>query len=429
MVLKYRGAPPFKVPIQTITGEGYAKPGASENTLKQKRPFMYVLDTDNIDSVREIMNKSGLTENDDWWIVKWEDEGLPDPETWSLNVVKIKVPAGGSVSIIVPTVPFTCTVFVKVYGSSNVSIDINTTGEGNLTFRTPPVILQGQWAVLSTSASWHPRFFPRNFSINITNNGSSDEYVYIAEINVISLINDDVMTEIPLANMRYGLVEGSNTTITIESSIGVTGNVLVQVAAVFKGDGTNAVTASILVDKLGTHEIGSVTVTSSDYYAFVKGFIIKSKGVSDNPQTGYRIRIVLSSTGYIGIKEYFVLIQGYGFKDMRSKPKRTSGRYTSDGNGQTDTVTLLDYTTGTKHIGRLLRVKATGDANTTQLQLQVDGEVVWDFLSDGDTCTLDIRDVNKVELLVNDNGSATATSTTTVNYVVQYEEEDSVICR
>ena len=115
----------------------------------------------------------------------------------------------------------------------------------------------------------------------------------------------------------------------------------------------------------------------------------------------------------------------YSEDEIDQKQTRIAGSYTSDGDGTTDIITLLDYTGSVKHIGKLMRIKCTGDSNTTELMVVVDGEDFWDFLSDGDTCEILLEDIKKIELKVNDPGDGT----TTVNYTLQYVEEDSFLMR
>jgi len=443
MVLKYRGAPPFKVPVQTITGEGYSYPGASETTLKRISQVLYRLDISNEDDVRELMSLTGLVENVDWWIVKWSDEGLSDPGTGTDKAVKVRVPAGGSVEVAVRLlyadkvqvlyhrtyVPSAVVVYMQRVGLLTQDVTFPYNGEN---YSTRQVGNDG-WGnyVYYTAHSHSHMWFVK---IKFENTGTSDAYVYIAELSLFGIDVGKYWKGSMCAVERDDI---AGTTWTFNPVFYTTSRyVPLWITIKLVSDGTNTVSATIYVydAEVGWKQVRTVSTTSSSGASWNISFIVK-----DIMRSGkwYAINVKVevdassASSAYAHIA--FSWIPIIGDEEPDRTIKRLSGSYTSDGNGQTDTVTLLDYTgtstAVTKHVSRLLRVKATGDSNTTQLQLQVDGEVVWDFLNDGDTCTLDIRDVQKIELLVNDNGSATTTSTTTVNYVVQYEEEDSVICR
>lgn len=148
-------------------------------------------------------------------------------------------------------------------------------------------------------------------------------------------------------------------------------------------------------------------VVSSQWYAFYVAV-----GVDASAATTASSLIAFSTTP---------IMKGAKF---RENPVRIEGSYTSNGDGVADTVTIADYTNKGKHMGRLMMVKAVGDANTTQLQLVVDGHVVWDFLKDGDTFSFELHDSQKIELIVNDPGGGT---TTTVSYILIGVEEESVI--
>jgi len=426
--LKYRGAPPFRKPIQTLTGEGYARPGASETTLRQVSQVLYRLDLTDIDHVRELMSRTGLREGVDWWVVRWSDEGLSDPGTGCEYVLKVRVPAGGSVFISVPALraDHIQSLHVRIYGSANIKVYAYRS-IGSVTGFVPPAMpyfedyLTGDWMDVSMSEQLT---FVKNtfFVIKIENIGSSDEFVYIAELTIYR-VDIRHYGKIDFGTVRKDL---NNSRISIEIRPPIDGvDVLPLIIGVYVySDGSNPIDVAVSVFRDGAwYQIWSFSSTAQGvwYWLYVP---VKKHLIEGNQWYRMRLKLNVSTAGVGYVKIY---VQSYYYAPyVRRVPKRVGDRYTSDGDGATDTVTILDYTTQPKHIARLLRVKATGDSNTTQLQLRVDGEVVWDFLEDGDTCELELEDVHKVELLVNDPGGGT---TTTVSYVVQYVEEDSIICR
>lgn len=440
MVLNYKGAPPFKKPVQTLTPTGYAYPAASESTLRQIQQVFWRLDINNEDSVRELMSVTGLVENVDWWLVKWTDEGLSDPGTGNDYVVKVKVPAGGSVRITVKLLysGYGQNLYIRAYipssvelymqRSSNSYADVTYPANGeNYSTRT---VGADDWKDYSYyTASSHSRV--QFVIIKLTNTSSSDEYVYIGELSLFVVDIGTYWKGIFLNNERDDIAGTTWDQNYILYTHRKAFKIWITITAV--SDGTNPVTVTVYVYdiRVGWKQIWSGSTTSSTGTTWYVRAVIKQLLQGGSNWYAFWVRIVVDASSATSAKASYSVTWVPTFDDAEIDKyyKRVSGSYTSDGNGTTDTVTILDYTTGTKHIGKLLRVKATGDANTTLLQLQVDGNVVWDFLNDGDTCTLDIEDVQKVELLVNDNGSATTTSTTTVNYVVQYVEEDSVIFR
>jgi len=431
MVLKYRGAPPFKVPVQssvTWLGREYNKAVASEEMIRNIAQDYRIIEIGNYDTVKEIMDTTGLVEGTDWWLVRWSDEGLPNPNTGSDYVVKIRVPPSSSVTIayLLPLGEYAYVVSWLWYASGNVTLRVSRQDTPNISISNAefPVFEYygtGLW-VPDAALLWFVEHRRQYIVWEFTNNGSSDEYVYIA---IIIIRKVTVSSErVAVAGYRKKI---NNETITFTTYLPFRTPIAVKISIGIAGDGTNAVTGNIYVYDFGSDtyvQIATFSNSSTTLTWYPTYVVIRSRIGSGIYCPLIKIEFSTVGSGDCG----FAIQLLYNLtRNVKSEYKRLGGSYTSDGNGQTDTVTLLDYTSSKNHIGRLMRVKATGDANTTQLQLQVDGEVVWDFLNDGDTCELDIEHVKKVELLVNDNGSATTTSTTTVNYVVQYEEEASFL--
>ena len=434
MVLNYRGAPPFRKPVQTITsvlGREYARSVASEEMLRNVAQDYRIIEPSNYDVVKELMDTTGLKEGVDWWLVKWADEGLPDPSTGSDYVIKIKVPAGGSknVAMLMMLGDYPYIISFLWYGSDSIKIRASRQNTPAITLNNAEFPVYEYYG----TSTWTPDVFMvwflehrRSFIVwEISNDGTNDEYVYIAIIIVKKI--EWVSERIAVAGGRKKL---NNETWTIAVWIPVKGKAIpIRIGVGIAGDGTNAMTANIYIEDLVSGsfiQIASYSNTSTTLTWYHTQVTIKQKQRDDVDTFGIiQIRIEFST---VGTGDARLALQLYKItEDVSEEYKRVSGSYTSDGNGIADTVTILDYSTSKYHIGRILRVYAVGDANTTELQLQVDGNVIWDFLNDGNTCTLDIRDIKKVELIVNDNGSATTTSTTTVKYVIQYTEEKSML--
>jgi len=382
MVLNYRGAPPFRKPIQTLTGIGYAKPGASETTLRRISQVLYRLDLTDIDDVRELMTRTGLEEEKDWWVVKWSDEGLSDPGTGCDYVLKVKVPAGGTVYISVPMLwtDHIQSLFVRIYGSTNIKVYAYKS-IGNVIGSVPTAMpwfedyLTGDWTDVKVSDHL---VFTRNhyFVIRLDNEGTSDEFVYIAEL-VIFRIDIRYYGKIEFGTVRKDL---NNSRISIELRLPTDGTDVfpLLIGVYVYSDGSNPVDVAVSVFRDSAwHQIWSFSSTAQGvwYWLYVP---YKKHLIVGNQWYKLRLKLDASTTGVGYIK---IVVQSYHYSPyVKRVPKRVADSYTSDGDGSTDTVTILDYTAQPRHIGKLLRVKATGDSNTKQLQLRIDGQVVWDFL-------------------------------------------------
>ena len=358
-------------------------------------------------------------------LVDWSVEPGTQPyASGSKYVAKVKVEPGQEVYIRIPVkavnklIHFT----VTIHAPPSVAISHYIALGGKYTeppaFRQPVYEGYGinDWVVLVNTWTLETTWGGIEWVIKLRNDGTETAYVYIAQ----------VMCVIP--SLRTFLVVWraeaertiSNKTETYDIRIPyVLKYVRLNCVMTIAGDGTNPITVDVQVlTPSGYVTIASISRTETDYATYSVKFALK-QGIF-RYWDWVRVRFVISTSG-TGKVKLLTLIAVEEDTELKY-PKRTSGSYTSDGDGTADTVTILDYTEATKHISRLMRVKATGDSNTKELKLKVDGQEVWDFLNDGDTCTLELRDVKKVELIVNDPGGGT---TTTVSYTIHYVEENA----
>ena len=358
-------------------------------------------------------------------LVDYEAEGLPQPyAAGAKQVAKIKVEPGQTIYLIFPLQVVHSYIVVSratLYVPSGVKFNHYYVLGGVLTDTRMefPKDFEGvdDWAKLVNTWFAEQHNGSVAYVIRIRNDTSETKYVYLAHVMAQLNRPDDVTEKFRRLYMtKNGKVVLSNEEITFRIIIEYVfpvkhENVRYICDAVIAGDGTNALTFSVVINNVEVFSV-SRTDTAAAWYAC--DFYTKLRKIA------FAIDLKFSTPGTGTITE--VAFSACCVPPQARYTKRTSGSYTSDGDGTADTVTILDYTEATKHISRLMRVKATGDSNTKQLVLRVDGNDVWDFLNDGDTCTLELRDIKKVELVVNDPGGGT---TTTVNYVIQFEEENA----
>ena len=429
MVLKYRGHPPFRKTILSesmVSLEPYSERAPTRQDVLFSGKITFLMDMNDEEVVRRIMDYSGIT---DWSLVSWEDEGLPQPIASGCKyVLKIGVEPGQTIYVRVPLLAvhgYNVKVYTNIYLKSSFTMNFYFVLGGQLsnTRMKFPKNFEGTDNWVRCMNTWFAEQHNgmTEFVVQVSNNGTAKDCVYISII-IAALIKMDEVYEV---NNDIYLVDNVKVPLSNET---VTFTIGAHYAMVFKclhamwfvtkvvSDGTNALTAKINI--LGADRWSASTTSATETALNTLLYVRRDKSLE-----WVSMSWSTAGTGEI----HAIVIWAHALSELKGTSKRLSGSYTSDGNGVTDTVTILDYSASTSHIRRIIRVYASGDANTTQLQLQVDGEVMWDFLNDGNTCTIEIGRCVKVELLVNDNGSATTTSTTTVNYVVQYEEEPSIL--
>jgi len=356
-------------------------------------------------------------------LVDWSVEPGSQPP-WAAGakqVAKLRIEPGETVYVRIPVflacakpvVLFTC-----IYVPSEVTADAYFVLGGNLASnrtklsKTP--VGRNDWARILKTWFYEQNNGGLEVVLEFKNTGTDTKYVYVAYIIVCTydLRNCTTVPLIIVSNLEITLSNESIDVVLANPPFTVLPSTLfIDSWTTIAGDDTNALSVSLIV--AGTTLV-TASRTSSTYGTVTLTARVKLTMV--NPSMVIKYTYSTSGTGKIVV----IIVWARFYGDVPRYTRRVSGDYTSDGDGAADVVTILNYTEQVKHISRLLRVVAKGDSNTTELKLRVDGIEVWDFLNDGDTCTLEIRDAKKVELVVNDPGGGT---TTTVSYVVQFEEE------
>jgi len=360
----------------------------------------------------------------------WQAEGLGAPfAARAPYIAKLLVRAGETIYIRVPAfapISGLISAFASVYLPSGIEFIHYFVAGGRLdvTRQKFPKRFAGidSWARVFASYISEAHWGGIELVIEIANTTTEDKYVYVAYI-AVSLLNYHSMQGRPY--IAY-LVRHAELTLSAESIsfspfyhhvYGVISNPYAHfdIGLGIAGDGVNPITATISITGVDLISISRVSDVYDTYWSSPR---VKTT------MAEYTIKLTFSTAGTGKIN--FISVWARPASPFRWYNKRSSDSYTSDGDGATDTVVLLDYRTSTKHVKKLSRIKATGDVNTTQLQLRIDDQVVWDFLTDGDTCDIPHENAKLVELLVNDPGAGT---TTTVSYTYYYEEGEGFLVK
>jgi len=362
-------------------------------------------------------------------LIDWSAEGLPDPGTGSLKVAKIGVEAGQTIYITVPvTIPVgkTAVCIAVLYTKSDyikyrIYAKVGARVLNAIPFVGKPEVTSA-WSSIFT-IGFIPVHRPSkcNYVIEIKNEGTTTDYCYIALIlvSVLEKTMDETVAWIGWGNAIY---EVTNTTETLVFDVFKPAEEIVCKFVVrMESDGTNELTVDfqLVSRKYGTSTVVSFSRTATGYttYTFTfghVGILIEDKHME------YKVAI---STAGVGRISYCYVRFTVAKPAVENKSVR--GSYTTAGTGEVETVTVLDYTTAVKY-ARVKRVKVTVTSGTAVLlKAIVDGNDYWDFKNDGSELTIELNDVRKLEIQVQDDGTASVT----ISYSVQIEEIGAFLAR
>ena len=430
MVLKYRGAPPFKVPVQTIEPDTeLAFSTATERTLRTVATNIYKVF--NASSTNELIELRNLASNPDAIeLVKWSDEGLSDPDSGSEYIYKVTIPAGSKVIIAIPYQSVKPAVTrAKIYiATDGVAVKINRSAT-----RFNDVALNNGLNVSEVNVSGEYRYisiptvspFGGIQFVNIVfdnTGGTSDGIVYLAYVIIVyvsmysykpSVVDGKITTTATGISVYYGIVLPPDTTYELWFVIGLT------------SDGTNTVSASIaLLTDLGYETLTTVSTTSSTRTAWSRPYVVK---VENRNGKWYPVNVRISFSNPAGISAEFdwqIQIINAG-KEVRVQNIYDEGTIAVSASTSSSTA-VFDFTSSAYYADvTYLEISSDSASLTVHAEDEYGNRLTPDVSNGSYTLPVELKRLRKLVLVY----SNTATTTQNVGYKIHYRKYDGFLVR